>query len=94
MQDSNTALEEKCKNQDAFLPLALLHLIHSFWKVLIQGLWEEEVDHGGGHGQAPHEDVGQDLIVGTCGVGIEPLGLVGVAAVPETHLPLTTFIPR
>lgn len=45
--------------------MALLHLLHSLWKVLVEGLWEEEVDHRGGHCQAPHEDVGQDLIVGT-----------------------------
>lgn len=77
------------------LPLTLLHLIHSLWKVLIEGLWEEEVDHGRGHGQAPHEDVGQDLIVGACGEGIERLGLVGVAAVPgEAASPLNTLIPK
>lgn len=51
----------------AGLPLALLHLLHRLWKVLVECLWEEEVDHGGGHGEAPHQDVGQELVVGPCG---------------------------
>lgn len=54
------------KKEDS-LPFDPEHLINGVWEWGAKALWEEQGEDGCQDGQTPHENVGQEAVVGTCG---------------------------